>query len=218
MADGDVIITICMLADTESSISSENQSRGSDSSRDTLVIGNPSGEPSILFAAGRAVKGQSAEPRITTSGGWKSEDSESMSSQHTLKGATPSGERSVPCKTVPRTQGDNGTDVDKQSRPTEAMDREMRFRKAQGQIVDRMAQLKLEQVTEAPTAADLRNTEDLENETRKALGGDVDSLPFLVSPESRKRRRVKMTSTAASFVRVGGLDLRQTYRWLIGQA
>lgn len=110
MADGDVIITICMLADTESSISSENQSRGSDSSRDTLVIGNPSGEPSILFAAGRAVKGQSAEPRITTSGGWKSEDSESMSSQHTLKGATPSGERSVPCKTVPRTQGDNGTE------------------------------------------------------------------------------------------------------------
>lgn len=71
------------------------------------------------------------------------------------------------------------------------MDREMRFRKAQGQIVDRMAQLKLEQVTEAPTAADLRNTEDLENETRKALGGDVDSLPFLVSPESRKRRRVR---------------------------
>ncbi|KAL8876364.1 MAG: hypothetical protein Q9198_005428, partial [Flavoplaca austrocitrina] len=54
-----------------------------------------------------------------------------------------------------------------------------------------MAQFKLEQVIKAPTAADLRNTEDLENETQKALSGDVDFLPSLVSPESPKRRRVR---------------------------
>ncbi|KAL8648549.1 MAG: hypothetical protein Q9210_004923, partial [Variospora velana] len=192
MADGDFVITICMLADTGSSIPSKSQSRGSGSSRDTLMHGNPSGEAPIPFEAIRAAKGQSVEPSIGTSGGWKSEDIESISSQHTSKEATPSGERS-----------------------TETIDYDMRVRKAQRQIADKMAQFNLEQVALAPIAADLRNTEDLENETRKALGGNVDSLPSLVSPESRKRRRDTMKITAASFARVAGLDLGQIYRWLL---
>ncbi|KAI4232514.1 MAG: hypothetical protein LQ349_002994 [Xanthoria aureola] len=91
----------------------------------------------------------------------------------------------------------------------------MRVRTAQRQTADTMAQFKPEQVTKAPIAADLRNTEDLQNETRKALGGEVDSLPFLVSPESRKRRRYKMKRTAALFVRVGGLGLGQLYQCLL---
>lgn len=81
--------------------------------------------------------------------------------------------------------------VDKQSRYTETVQGDMRVRTAQRQTADTMAQFKPEQVTKAPIAADLRNTEDLQSETRKALGGEVDSLLFLVSPESRKRRRVR---------------------------
>lgn len=110
IADKVHTITICMLVDAGSSIPSESQSRGSGSSWDSSVNCSPSGDAPILFEAVRGIKGRSVEPRISTSGGWKSEDSELISSQHTLKEATPSSERSVPCKTVSRTYADNETE------------------------------------------------------------------------------------------------------------
>lgn len=98
VAEKSDFITICMLFKPESSIPSESQSRGSGSPRDSSPI---------LVEAIRTTK---VEPRISTSGGWKSEDSGSMSLQQTSKEATPSAKRSVPYKTDPRTHADDGTE------------------------------------------------------------------------------------------------------------